>query len=303
MKQDIAQLTFDYSGLPEREALSLRMRAERIRTRMKRTAEDIVEIGRDLLAAKEETPHGQFEAWLASEFEMSHVTAFNFMNVAERYGGKSSTVEDLPMRALYLLAAPSTPETVREAVANGAVATTHAAIKDAVEKAKAELAKAHKAELAEAQKRIERLSGDIDEMERQAQRERQAAAEKAEKPDDNNPLLERARKDLIAKDRRMREMVDERKALEKRLKELEVDAAKAARAEARKADTQRKDAQRFSANAAKVMSAASDLAASKPDAWDADSQQFAIDAAAMITRAIEELMALHESLSSAVDAD
>jgi hypothetical protein len=88
--------------------------AERIYALAKKTAEDIVEIGQILTAVKAAVGHGGFLAWLDEEFGWSKRTAQNFMNV---YGCfKSATVAhlDIDFRALYLLAAPSTPALVRE---------------------------------------------------------------------------------------------------------------------------------------------------------------------------------------------
>ena len=56
----------------ERQA---RAAAERIKLRLKRTVEDIIEIGRELTTVKAELPHGQFLPWIAAEFEMSEDTA------------------------------------------------------------------------------------------------------------------------------------------------------------------------------------------------------------------------------------
>lgn len=88
--------------------------AERIRARMSRTAEDIVEIGRDLIAVKKALGHGHFLKWIDAEFGMSERTARNFMGVAEKF--KSATVTDFSPSVLYALAAPSTPDEVREEV-------------------------------------------------------------------------------------------------------------------------------------------------------------------------------------------
>lgn len=77
--------------------------------RMRRTAEDILEIGRDLIAVKKRLGHGKFLAWIDAEFGMTKMTAARFMQVAERFG-KSDTVSGLEISqsALYLLVAPST---------------------------------------------------------------------------------------------------------------------------------------------------------------------------------------------------
>lgn len=47
---------------------------------------------------------------------MHQNTALNFMRVANHLSDKSTTVVDFSAKALYLLAAPSTPEPVREQV-------------------------------------------------------------------------------------------------------------------------------------------------------------------------------------------
>lgn len=80
---------------------------------MRRTAQDIIEIGRRLIEVKARLGHGQFGAWLATEFEWSQDTATRFMNVAARFSNIPQIAEFAPS-ALYLLAAPSTPDEVRE---------------------------------------------------------------------------------------------------------------------------------------------------------------------------------------------
>ena len=86
-----------------------------MRTCTRRTAEDIIEIGRDLNRMKERLPHGSFLPWIEAEFGMSEWAARRFMNVHSVYG-KSGSVPDLPPTALYELAAPKTPIEVREEV-------------------------------------------------------------------------------------------------------------------------------------------------------------------------------------------
>ncbi len=43
--------------------------------------------------------HGQFGAWLSSEFGMSHATANNFMRVALTYGGRTVTAANFDWAA------------------------------------------------------------------------------------------------------------------------------------------------------------------------------------------------------------
>ncbi|UGB28689.1 DUF3102 domain-containing protein (plasmid) [Methylorubrum sp. B1-46] len=63
---------------------------------------------------KELLGHGNFLPWIKDEFGMSDRTALNFMRVAERF--KSEIVSDLPPTVLYALAAPSTPDEVKDEI-------------------------------------------------------------------------------------------------------------------------------------------------------------------------------------------
>jgi hypothetical protein len=83
--------------------------------RLKRTAEDIIEIGRDLIAVKVKLGHGNFGDWIKTEFDFSQETARKFMGVAEKFGDIPTLLEFKPA-ILYALAAPSTPESVRQEV-------------------------------------------------------------------------------------------------------------------------------------------------------------------------------------------
>lgn len=109
-----ALTTFDQSQLPEDVQALLHGAAERIRVRLKRTAEDIIEIGHDLLLVKDRLEYGQFGAWLQQEFEFSHSSALKFMRVAERFGKIAQSANLKPV-ILYALSAPSTSDEVREA--------------------------------------------------------------------------------------------------------------------------------------------------------------------------------------------
>jgi len=106
------QIGFDYALLPVDVAVKAQTAASNIKLLLKRTSEDIIEIGRELTAVKDQLPHGQFLPWIAAEFEMSERTARDFMQVADRFGGKSAIIADLKPTILYALAAPSTPESV-----------------------------------------------------------------------------------------------------------------------------------------------------------------------------------------------
>jgi hypothetical protein len=113
-KGELVVIGFNYDGLETKVADKIRTAADRIRQRIKKTVEDIIEVGNDLLAVKKTLPHGQFLPWLKAEFGWSERSAQNFMSVAEQF--KSAKIADLPIQpsAAYLLAAPSIPDEARE---------------------------------------------------------------------------------------------------------------------------------------------------------------------------------------------
>jgi Protein of unknown function (DUF3102) len=115
--------------------------AAAIRRLGQRIITDIIEIGRHLTEAKDLAGHGHFGAWLLAEFGWSDRTARRFMSVYAM-SLKSDTVSDLkalPMRELYLLAAPSTPEEARTEIFERAAAgepVSGADVRDAISRAK-----------------------------------------------------------------------------------------------------------------------------------------------------------------------
>jgi hypothetical protein len=143
----IVEVGFDYSSLSGTDRDEVRAATARIRVRMTRTVEDIVQIGQDLILVKERVGHGGFILWIEAEFGMSEWTARSFMRVGERFG-KSGTVPDLPAAVLYALAAPSTPDAVvdeiKERAANGQHVTRDD-VKELKEKLKEQKAKAQTA--------------------------------------------------------------------------------------------------------------------------------------------------------------
>ena len=107
---------FDYTPLGADVAQQVQTVAARIRQLVKRTLEDLIAVGTDLLAVKAALPHGSFGPWLRAEFGWTERTARNFMTVALRFGPKTEMVSDLRIdpTAAYLLATPSAPEEASE---------------------------------------------------------------------------------------------------------------------------------------------------------------------------------------------
>lgn len=110
VEQAAVELYYDYSTVPEAYRDTLRRSAITIKPRLKRSAEDIFVIGKELRATKTLLPHGEYSNWLDVEFGLSDRMAQRFVNVYERLGPKSDIMSDLPPTTLYLLAAPSTPD-------------------------------------------------------------------------------------------------------------------------------------------------------------------------------------------------
>lgn len=121
--QTAVDLYYDYSTVPEEHREALRRSALTIKPRLKRAAEDLFVIGRELMAVKVRLPYGTYTNWLDVEFGLSDRMAQRFMNVSERLGPKSDKLSVLPPSTLYLLAAPSTPDEaiakVEEQLING----------------------------------------------------------------------------------------------------------------------------------------------------------------------------------------
>jgi N6-adenosine-specific RNA methylase IME4 len=105
---------FDYTSLDIETRVVVQQRTSEIKTLMRRTAQDIIDIGGKLSDVKERLGHGNYREWLGSEFAWSERTAQQFMNVFHQFKSANFADLDIPPSALYLLAAPSTPEPVRQ---------------------------------------------------------------------------------------------------------------------------------------------------------------------------------------------
>ncbi|KZL50085.1 MULTISPECIES: DUF3102 domain-containing protein [Cyanophyceae] len=107
--------SFDYGILTPEQRSLVEQRTSEIREQLRKTAQDIWEIGQSLAEVRAQLKHGQFETWLKAEFGWSRRTAYNFINVYETFGNRANLAQiDIATSALYLLAAPSTPENLRE---------------------------------------------------------------------------------------------------------------------------------------------------------------------------------------------
>jgi len=125
------QLRFDYAALDAETRRFVIERTERIHALARATAASIVEIGKHLTEVKAELEHGKFLEWIEREFAWSRFSADRFMNVFERVKSSNLQQMQIDVSALYLIAAPSTPEPVREEVISRAAVerVTHSTVK------------------------------------------------------------------------------------------------------------------------------------------------------------------------------
>lgn len=103
-------------SLSKAEKKTLNELTTRLQRNLADTVGHLVEIGRDLIQAKDLVGHGNFSRWLQENFDLSDQTARNFMHVAEVFGERVEGLKKLSLSSIYLLAAPSTSTEVRETV-------------------------------------------------------------------------------------------------------------------------------------------------------------------------------------------
>lgn len=107
---EIIETNFDYHVIPEADRDFLRGKEQAIK---QRTAQTIIENGRDLLEAKARVGHGHFLKWVEGCFPWGQAMAYRMIQVAEKFKSYQIDNFDIQTSALYLLAAPSTPESAR----------------------------------------------------------------------------------------------------------------------------------------------------------------------------------------------
>jgi Protein of unknown function (DUF3102) len=131
------QLCFNYDVLdPETRAFVLE-RAERIHNLARMTATGIVQIGQYLTEVKAKLKHGQYLEWIEREFGWGDDSARNFMRVFELSKSRNFRDLEIDVSALYLIAAPKTPEPVRRQVvqrAENGEPVTHAGVRALVQR-------------------------------------------------------------------------------------------------------------------------------------------------------------------------
>ena len=107
---------FDYISLTPQVRILVQGKTSELKSLIRRSAQDIINIGHKLIEVKEQLGHGHFRAWLKAEFDWSVRTATRFMQVAAQFKCANLAHLNIAASALYLLAERSTPEEARKQV-------------------------------------------------------------------------------------------------------------------------------------------------------------------------------------------
>ncbi|MDJ0647146.1 MAG: DUF3102 domain-containing protein [Xenococcaceae cyanobacterium MO_188.B19] len=106
--------TFDYSSLDKETSSFVYSRSIEIKRLVKRTTEDIFIIGNNLVEVKEKLGYGNFQKWIEAEFGWTERTAQRFMLVAKNLDSDRLSGLNVLPSALYVMSAPSTPDSAVE---------------------------------------------------------------------------------------------------------------------------------------------------------------------------------------------
>jgi hypothetical protein len=101
-----------YAALDEQTSIEVRVKTIEIRLNLTNLVEGMIAIGHALIFVKDMLDHGQFGTWLAAEFQWSRDAAEDYMDVARHMPHVPHNAA-FAKAALYLLAAPDTPEAAR----------------------------------------------------------------------------------------------------------------------------------------------------------------------------------------------
>jgi hypothetical protein len=105
---------FDYNILKSEQRSIIQQKTEEIKERLKRSAQDIWEIGQKLSEVRSQLAYGHFDKWLKAEFGWSRRTAYNFIKVYEAFPERATVAQvNIAASALYQLSSPSTSKEVR----------------------------------------------------------------------------------------------------------------------------------------------------------------------------------------------
>ena len=79
--------------IAEKPALTIEVITVEIKFYLGQMTQNIIEVGKRLIMAKELVPHGEWKSWLEKNFNLKYRMAANFMAVASRFGNMSNSQE------------------------------------------------------------------------------------------------------------------------------------------------------------------------------------------------------------------
>lgn len=107
--------SFDYAALESETRIVVQQRTGEIKEKIHSSAQATWEIGQKLADVRDRLKPRQFTFWLQAEFRLSRRTAYNYIKVFESFPICANFAQiDIATSALYLLAAPSTPDEARQ---------------------------------------------------------------------------------------------------------------------------------------------------------------------------------------------
>lgn len=114
----IRNVSFDYEELSQEESEIIKLKTQTIKDLVRKTAESILQIGKNLADVKAALPRGKFYAWAESEFPWSITMVNRFMRVYDKfYNLPTEELELLPVTVLYELASKSVKdEAIKETI-------------------------------------------------------------------------------------------------------------------------------------------------------------------------------------------
>ncbi len=129
------ELTFGYDALPKKDIQFVKQTTRAVNLLLERSTGDIIAIGQKLIEMKNRLGHGHWRAWLLTQWPLDISLANRWMNVARKCGQFPHL--EIPRSTLYLLAANSTPDTLRNEfvrrVEAGQPPMTHSELKAEIE--------------------------------------------------------------------------------------------------------------------------------------------------------------------------
>lgn len=112
-QSESATNAFDYAELEDKKRSLLKHHTAEIKIRVRRSAQDVIDIGKHLARAKKLLGHGQFLAWVETEFGWGYSTSLRFMQTSQKFKNTKLTDLEIAPSALYILSAPSIDKEVR----------------------------------------------------------------------------------------------------------------------------------------------------------------------------------------------